>query len=91
MRKRLRKERRLGPFRENIFGVRFSLRDGLAQDTNDEFLSRFLDGAIEANGLLCGVAAKARPGSSTFSWRDEAVHRRRNVPQSVRGWPSSRR
>jgi uncharacterized protein YggL (DUF469 family) len=52
MRKRLRKERRLGPFRENIFGVRFSLRDGLAQDTNDEFLSRFLDGAIEANGLL---------------------------------------
>ncbi len=54
MRKRLRKKRRLGEFRESIFGVRFSLRDGLAVGADDEFLWRFLDEAIEANGLLCG-------------------------------------
>ena len=54
MRKRLRKQRRLSEFRETIFGVRFSLRDRLAPDGNDEFLWRFLAGAIEANGLSCG-------------------------------------
>jgi uncharacterized protein YggL (DUF469 family) len=54
MRKRLRKKRRVGEFQENAFGVRFSLRDGLTPDANDEFLGRFLEGAIEANGLSCG-------------------------------------
>jgi len=54
MRKRLRKKRRLAEFRESIFGVRFSLSDGLAPGTDDEFLWRFLDGAVEANGLACG-------------------------------------
>jgi uncharacterized protein YggL (DUF469 family) len=54
MRKRLRKKRRLAEFRENIFGVRFSLRDGLAPGTDDAFLWRFLERAVEANGLVCG-------------------------------------
>lgn len=58
MRKRLRKKRRFGEFRENMFGVRFSLRDGLAPDANDEFMWRFLEQAIEANGLLCGGGAQ---------------------------------
>lgn len=54
MRKRLRKKRRLDEFRESIFGVRFSLREGLAPEATDEFLWRFLEGAIEASGLSCG-------------------------------------
>ena len=54
MRKRLRKKRRLGEFRENIFGVRFSLRNGIAPEADEEFLWRFLEGAIEANRLLAG-------------------------------------
>jgi uncharacterized protein YggL (DUF469 family) len=54
MRKRLRKKLRLDEFREHLFGVRYSLRTDLGADAADAFLWRFLEGAIEANGLLCG-------------------------------------
>jgi uncharacterized protein len=54
MRKRLRRKQRLGEFRENVFGVRYSLRPGLHAGAADDFLWLFLEQAIEANGLLCG-------------------------------------
>ena len=53
MRKRLRKKHRVGEFQENVFGVRVCLRESLVPE-DDEFLWRFLEGAIEANGLACG-------------------------------------
>jgi len=75
--KRLRKKRRLGEFRENMFGVRFSLGDGLAPDANDEFLWRFLEHAIEANRLLCGG------GAHGSSWEFCVQLGRRGSPSEV--------
>jgi uncharacterized protein YggL (DUF469 family) len=79
MRKRLRKKRRLGEFRESLFGVRYSLRAGLAAEAADDFLGQFLERAIEANGLSCGGGGQgqtwelyvslARRGSPTETQR----------------------
>ena len=55
MRKRLRKKLRFGEFREHLFAVRYSLHSEFAADAAaEEFLWRFLDEAIEGNGLSCG-------------------------------------
>jgi uncharacterized protein YggL (DUF469 family) len=54
MRKRLRKKRRLGEFRENAFDVSYTLRPGLSTEQAEDFLFRFLEEAIEANDLSCG-------------------------------------
>ena len=55
MRKRLRKKQRLREFRENVFAVRYSLHAASAAESAvEEFLWRFLERAIEANGLSCG-------------------------------------
>jgi len=51
MRKRLRKKRHLGEFKEEGFNVTFSFDgDALEQDV---FLDRFIE-AVETNGLTCG-------------------------------------
>jgi len=60
MRKRLRKKRRLGEFRENLFGARYSLRAAAPVEAGDEFLWRFLENAIEANRLSCGGGGQGR-------------------------------
>ena len=54
MKKRLRKKLHLSEFREDIFGVRYFIRDNETAESSDEFLWRFLGEAIEANGLCCG-------------------------------------
>lgn len=54
MRKRLRKKRRFGEFRESAFGVAYSLRPGLSPAEAEDFLVHFLESAIEANDLRCG-------------------------------------
>ena len=55
MRKRLRKKLRTGEFRENVFAAEYSLHSEFATDSAaEEFLWRFLEQAIEANGLSCG-------------------------------------
>jgi uncharacterized protein YggL (DUF469 family) len=54
MRKRLRKKRRLGEFRENAFDVSYTLRQGVSADEAEDFLFRFVEQAIEANDLSCG-------------------------------------
>ena len=79
MKMRLRKKRRLGEFRENLFAVRYSLRGGIPSEGADEFLWRFLERAIEANGLSCGGGGQgeawefyvslARRGSPTEAQR----------------------
>lgn len=78
MRKRLRKKRRLGELRENIFGVRVSLRDGMVPQVNDdEFLWRFLESAIEANQLLAGG------GGQGPTWEFYVQSTRRRSPSEV--------
>ncbi len=54
MRRRLRKKRRVGEFREDAFPVAYTLHEGVSSDEADDFLASFLADAIEANGLLCG-------------------------------------
>ena len=79
MRKRLRKKRRLGEFREYGFEVRFDITGASAW--NDVF-DAFIVEAIEGNGLQFGgsprggfVAAEGRRASAT------EAHRR-----AVRAW-----
>lgn len=69
MRKRLRKKKRLGEFREYGFGVKFSIPDD--SDWNPIFWA-FVEEAIERNGLLFGgsphggfVTKNARRASTT--------------------------
>jgi uncharacterized protein YggL (DUF469 family) len=52
MRKRLRKKRDQGEFKGFAFGVSYVLDDISTQRAN-EFLDRFVEQAIEANGLEC--------------------------------------
>ncbi|MBK5257750.1 MAG: DUF469 family protein [Vicinamibacteria bacterium] len=52
MRKRLRKKREEGEFAGYSFGVSYVLDDVSSQRAN-EFLDRFVENAIEPNGLEC--------------------------------------
>ena len=54
LRRRLRKKRRLAEFREFGFSVLYQLESGADPSTADAFLDRFVESAVEANGLLCG-------------------------------------
>jgi uncharacterized protein YggL (DUF469 family) len=55
MKKRLRKKRHLGEFREDGFSVSFHLAgDALSQDEQLDFLDSIITEAIEPNGLDCG-------------------------------------
>jgi hypothetical protein len=53
MNKRLRKKKRVGEFRELGFRVRFET-PGLSPEQVDALIDRWLDEAIESNGLACG-------------------------------------
>jgi uncharacterized protein YggL (DUF469 family) len=80
MRKRLRKKRCLGEFREHAFDVSYALRPGLSVEQAEDFLFRFLEQAIEANDLACGgggqgeswelCVTRAGRGSPTEEQRD---------------------
>jgi uncharacterized protein len=61
MKKRLRKKKRLGEFREFGFEVRFELATGLDTDERDVLIDAFIFEAIEANGLQFG-------GGGTDAW-----------------------
>jgi uncharacterized protein YggL (DUF469 family) len=54
MRKRLRKKRRLGEFRQFGFQVDFRLAESMPDDKLDEFWDRFVGGLIEGHRLSCG-------------------------------------
>jgi len=72
MKRRLRKKRRLHEFRQDIFGVRFCLRDGVTQEAGEGFHWRFVEQAIEANDLMCGGGG----GRPTSEFYVQAPHRR---------------
>jgi len=63
VRKRLRKKRRLGEFREDAFEVAYVLRDGISSQEADEFVWAFVQNAVEANDLLCGGGSQGATGS----------------------------
>lgn len=52
MNKRLRKKLRLGEFQDWLFAARLSY--DATQIDSETLLDRFLDEAVEANGLFCG-------------------------------------
>lgn len=53
MKKRLRKKRRLGEFRENCFELKFELSSALSDDDIGAFTDIFI-GMIESNGIQFG-------------------------------------
>lgn len=63
MRKRLRKKRHLGEFRQFGFSVKCKLRDGISSDDFDRFADAFVVEAIERQGLVFGGG-----GSPTSGW-----------------------
>ncbi|WP_031483275.1 50S ribosome-binding protein YggL [Maridesulfovibrio frigidus] len=83
MKKRLRKKRRLGEFKEFGFSVGFRYSNELDRKAEDELIDRFIEKAIEDNGLGFGgggcnpewrgfvVAEKTR--NSTSKHHQEAV------------------
>jgi len=54
MRKRLRKKRRLGEFRQFGFEVTFRLAPEVSEAAVDRFWDRFIVGCIERHHLTCG-------------------------------------
>ena len=54
VRRRNRKKRRLGEFREMGFEVRFRVNDSVSNDDLESWSDTFLVEAIEDNRLLCG-------------------------------------
>ena len=74
MKKRLRKKKRLGDFREYGFEVAFRMRP---QSDSDTVFDAFIREAIEANGLLFGgspdggfVTSQVRRASATEADRE---------------------
>lgn len=53
MRRRLRKKKRLGEFRELGFDVSYLPVAGTTESDNERFLDAFIESAVEANGLAC--------------------------------------
>ena len=74
MKRRLRKKKHLGEFREDGFAIGIVLREGLAPADHNAFVDAFID-AIEARGLAFGgggwpprfegFATRALKGSAT--------------------------
>lgn len=55
MNKRLRKKKRVGEFRELGFRVQFET-PGMSTEQEEALCDRWLEEAVEANGLICGGA-----------------------------------
>lgn len=53
MKKRIRKKRRLGEFREDCFELTFAVAPNLSDVAREEFYDDFIE-MIESNDLLCG-------------------------------------
>ncbi len=62
MRKRLRQKRHLGEFQELGFTVWWSTKTELNDEELDQFFDRFIEEAIEANGLSFGGGIGSNEG-----------------------------
>jgi hypothetical protein len=74
MRKRLRKKLRFGEFREDAFGVRYTLRPGLSEAERDAVLDRFIEQAVDANQLRCAG------GGGSVAWEFQVMRVKRGSP-----------
>ena len=54
MKKRLRRKKHVGEFRQTGFSVECRLRPGLSPGEFDQFMDDFIDHCVEAHGLLFG-------------------------------------
>ena len=59
MRRRLRKKKHVGEFRQMGFSVECRLRPGLSPQEFDQFTDEFIQHAVEAHGLLFGGGGSA--------------------------------
>lgn len=96
MRKRLRKKKRIGEFRELGFHVGLKFSSGMDSTSQDDLIDRFIEEAIENNELMFGgggfegefsgfVTADSSRGSVTEGQR-EAVQKWLTTDDSISGY-----
>lgn len=83
MKKRLRKKKQLGEFREDCFEIEFSIDPPHTADEDDAFWDAFIVGLIEARGLQFGgggrrdrwrgVVEVGRHGESSVAHRQAVI------------------
>ena len=87
MRKRLRKKKHLGEFRQMGFSVDCQLRSGLSAAEFDQFTDEFIVQAIEAHGLVFGGGGSPDRGWSGVVCRDHRYDSTTDVDKAaVQGW-----
>ena len=71
MRRRLRKKKHVGEFRQMGFSVECRLRPGLSPQEFDQFTDEFIQHAVEAHGLLFGGGGSPEHGWDGTLSRDD--------------------
>lgn len=91
MKKRLRKKKHLGEFRQLGFSVHFRFREGLTDSEFERFSNEFIEHAIEAQGLQFGGGGSPERGWGGVVSKD---HRHASSTESdkaaVENWAQGR-
>ncbi len=91
MRKRLRKKKHLGEFRQMGFSADCHMRPGLSGPQFDQFTDEFIVQAIEAHGLVFGGGGSPERGWSGVVCRDDCYDSTTNVDKAaVHRWLEQR-
>ena len=91
MRKRLRKKKHLGEFRQMGFSADCRLRAGLSDTQFDQFMDEFILQAIEAQGLVFGGGGSPKQGWSGVVCRDSRYASTTDADKTaVQHWLESR-
>ena len=91
MKKRLRKKKHLGEFRQFGFSLECLLRVGLSDAEFDRFLDEFIADAIEARGLVFGGGGSPEKGWSGVVCRDHRYDSTTETDKTtVHDWLKSR-
>ena len=91
MRKRIRKKKHLGEFRQVGFSVDCKLRPGLSAAEFDQFTDEFIINAVEAHGLVFGGGGSPDRGWSGVICRDDRYESTTEADKAaVQGWLQQR-
>ncbi|MDA1274802.1 MAG: 50S ribosome-binding protein YggL [Verrucomicrobia bacterium] len=91
MRKRLRKKKHLGEFRQMGFTADCQMRPGLSGAEFDQFTDEFIVQAIEAHGLVFGGGGSPERGWSGVVCRDDRYDSTTDVEKAaVQHWLEQR-
>lgn len=86
MKKRLRKKLRIGEFREFGFGAGFRFSDRLTPNARNDFLNRFIEEAIEQNGLQYGGGGAGSAWNGFIALNQPRGSTRESHRKAVEDW-----